>query len=255
MIETISAVLSGTAVGFILGMLGGGGSILATPLLLYVVGMPPHTAIGTGAFAVSASAYINLVTHAKKGHVRWRCALPFSVVGVLGAFVGSTIGKKVDSTALLFLFGLMMFAIGLLMLRPTRLRKPQLAAGSDNLPAIVGLAFLAGLASGFFGIGGGFLVVPGMIYATGMPMINAVGSSLLAVGSFGVATAINYSLSGLVDWSVGLKFVAGGIVGGTLGMALATHLASNKDTLKRCFAYLIFAVALYVLYRSGLDLL
>jgi uncharacterized membrane protein YfcA len=107
------------------------------------------------------------------------------------------------------------------------------------------------MASGFFGIGGGFLIVPGLMLATRMPMIKAVGSSLLAVGSFGLATAINYSLSGLVDWRIAGEFIAGGIVGGLAGMMLANRLSHSKDTLTRIFAALIFVVAAYVLYRSG----
>jgi uncharacterized membrane protein YfcA len=107
------------------------------------------------------------------------------------------------------------------------------------------------MASGFFGIGGGFLIVPGLMLATRMPMIKAVGSSLLAVGSFGLATAVNYALSGLVDWSIGGEFIAGGIVGGLVGMMVANRLSQEKDTLKRIFAVLIFVVAAYVLYRSG----
>jgi hypothetical protein len=111
------------------------------------------------------------------------------------------------------------------------------------------------MASGFFGIGGGFLIVPGLMLATRMPMIKAVGSSLLAVGSFGLATAVNYSFSGLVNWPVAGEFIAGGVVGGLLGMTLANRLSAQKNTLNRIFAVLIFAVAAYVLYRSGTTLM
>lgn len=107
------------------------------------------------------------------------------------------------------------------------------------------------MASGFFGIGGGFLIVPALILATGMPMINAIGSSLLAVGSFGLATALNYAASGLVDWPIAFEFIAGGVIGGILGMLLANRLSSGKNTLNRIFAGLIFVVAAYVLYRSA----
>ena len=113
------------------------------------------------------------------------------------------------------------------------------------------VAFAAGLAAGFFGIGGGFLIVPGLIFATGMPIINAIGSSLLSVGSFGLATAINYAFSGMVDWAIAGEFIAGGIIGGLLGMLLANRLATKGNVLNRIFAGLIFAVAGYVLYRSG----
>jgi uncharacterized protein len=111
-------------------------------------------------------------------------------------------------------------------------------------------ALIAGAASGFFGIGGGFLIVPGLIFATGMPMISAIGSSLFAVGSFGLATALNYARSGLIDWPVTAEFIGGGIAGGLAGMMLARRLAREKDLLRRIFAGLILAIAAYILYRS-----
>jgi uncharacterized membrane protein YfcA len=246
-------LLSGALVGFSLGLVGGGGSILATPLLLYVVGVSdPHIAIGTSALAVSVNAFANLVGHARSGNVRWRCALVFAGVGTLGALAGSSLGKLVDGERLLFLFGLLMLAVGALMLRPGR------SITSNERPANVrtcfftaAVAFATGMASGFFGIGGGFLIVPALILATGMPMINAIGSSLLAVGSFGLATALNYAASELVDWPVAFEFIAGGVLGGIAGMMLANRLSSGKNILTRIFAALIFVVAAYVLYRSA----
>jgi uncharacterized protein len=247
-----AALASGGLVGFSLGLVGGGGSILATPLLLYVVGVAqPHIAIGTGALAVSVNAFANFIGHARAGNVRWRCALVFAVVGTLGAFAGSSLGKLVDGNRLLFLFGLVMLAVGAMMLRPRRDNAaPERKTNLGTCRLTAGIAFLTGMASGFFGIGGGFLIVPGLMLATRMPIIEAVGSSLLAVGSFGLATAINYALSGLVDWPIAGEFIAGGIVGGFVGMVLANRLSRGKDTLKRIFAVLIFAVAVYVLYRS-----
>lgn len=95
------------------------------------------------------------------------------------------------------------------------------------------------------------MIVPALILATGMPIINAIGSSLLAVGSFGLATALNYAASGLVDWPVAFEFIAGGLAGGVAGMMLANRLSTGKNTLNRIFAGLIFVVAAYVLYRSA----
>ena len=248
-----SALASGGLVGFSLGLVGGGGSILATPLLLYVVGVTqPHIAIGTSALAVSVNAFANLIAHARSGNVRWRCAIIFAGAGTLGALAGSTLGKLVDGERLLFLFGLLMILVGLMMLRPRKAAAPseRLIDFKSSL-VTAAIAFAAGCTSGFFGIGGGFLIVPGLILATGMPMINAIGSSLLAVGSFGLATALNYAASGLVDWPVAFEFIAGGIIGGILGMMLANRLSAGKNTLNRIFAALIFLVAAYVLYHSA----
>ena len=216
----------------------------------------PHIAIGTGALAVSATAFINLASYARTGVVRWRYAAVFAVVGTLGAFAGSSVGKLVDGNRLLFLFGLVMLAVGAMMLRPrSETAAPEKDVNLKSCLLTAGIAFITGAASGFFGIGGGFLIVPGLLLATRMPMINAVGSSLLAVGCFGLATAINYAFSGLVDWLVAGQFIAGGIVGGLFGIALASRLSRGKDTLKRIFAGVIFAVAAYVLYRSGQAML
>mgnify|MGYP001047285100 CR=1 FL=1 len=247
------ALASGGLVGFSLGLVGGGGSILATPLLLYVVGVTqPHIAIGTSALAVSVNAFANLIGHAKSGNVRWRCAVIFAGVGTVGALAGSTLGKLVDGERLLFLFGLLMIVVGAVMLRPKpKIASPEKPVDLRTCLTTAAIAFVAGMASGFFGIGGGFLIVPGLMLATGMPMINAIGSSLLAVGSFGLATALNYAISGLVDWPIAFEFIVGGIIGGVIGMMLANRLASGKDTLNRLFAGLIFAVAAYVLYRSA----
>ena len=185
MMPAVVSILCGSLVGFALGLIGGGGSILATPLLLYVVGIAqPHIAIGTGAVAVAVAALTNFAGHAAAGNVRWRNAAIFAAVGVAGALAGSTLGKAFDGQKLLFLFGLLMVVVGVLMLRSRDVPKPAYETRSDG--AVAGLALAAGTASGFFGIGGGFLIVPCLLFATRMPMIDAVGSSLLAVSAFSV---------------------------------------------------------------------
>jgi uncharacterized membrane protein YfcA len=112
-------------------------------------------------------------------------------------------------------------------------------------------AGIVGMLSGFFGIGGGFLIVPGLVFATGMPMLAAIGSSLFSVGTFGLTTAVNYARSGLLDWTVAVLYIAGGIAGGVIGARLATHLGKNsKGTLNLIFAALVAVVALYMIYRN-----
>lgn len=214
--QNVLAVLSGSAVGFSLGLIGGGGSILAVPLLLYVVGIgDAHVAIGTSALAVSANAFGNLIGHSRAGNVKWPCAATFAGAGIAGAAIGSSLGKLVDGQKLLFLFALAMIAVGAAMLRP------RAAAGDPGVritPAIaVGLivvSVIVGAFSGFFGIGGGFLIVPGIMLGSGMAILSAIGSSLLSVGAFGLTTAINYAISGLIDWKVAALFIIGGLVGG-----------------------------------------
>ena len=255
MLQSILAVLSGGVVGFTLGLIGGGGSIMATPLLLYVVGLQPHVAIGTGALAVSVNAFANFAGHARAGNVRWRDAAIFAAVGMAGALIGSWFGKSFDGQRLLFLFALLMVAVGVLMLRKGS-AKPSAPATEAHDPAgrvmlVAACALGVGLLSGFFGIGGGFLIVPGLLFSTGMPMLFAVGSSLLAVGAFGLTTAVSYASSGLIDWVVAAEYVVGGLAGGYLGMQLACRLGTGKATLNRIFAGLVFVVAFYMLYRNA----
>ena len=119
-LSLILAVGSGGVIGLILGLVGGGGSILAVPLLVYVVGVPSaHVAIGTAAIAVALNAGFSLVAHARLGTVKWRCALVFAAAGILGSLLGAEIGKAIDGQRLLALFGLVMVAVGLSMLRPS----------------------------------------------------------------------------------------------------------------------------------------
>src|ERR1700730_7993593 len=200
MISAMQGVLglaSGALVGFSLGLVGGGGSILAVPLMVYVVGVPDaHVAIGTSAIAVAANAAVNLSNHARGGTVRWSCALTFAAAGIIGAFIGSTFGKMLDGQKLLALFALLMLVIAVLMLKTrSRVGLADVQMDWSNMPAIVGLGLATGMLSGFFGIGGGFLIVPALMLATGMSIINAVSSSLVAVTAFGLTTAASYAWS------------------------------------------------------------
>jgi len=117
------------------------------------------------------------------------------------------------------------------------------------------IGFLVGAFSGFFGIGGGFLIVPGIMLGSGMPILNAIGSSLLPVGAFGLTTAINYAFSGLIDGTIAALFIAGGLAGGIFGMRAAIRLAANRRMLTSTFAGVIFAVAIYMLARIAPSIL
>lgn len=256
MLHDLLAVASGSLVGFTLGLIGGGGSILAVPLLVYVVGVPsPHVAIGTSAIAVAASAAINLAGHARAQTVKWPCALVFAASGIVGAALGAQFGKMIDGARLLALFGALMVVIGVLMLKPRRGgSNPDVKLDAESLttllPWLIGGGLIVGALSGFFGIGGGFVIVPGLIAATAMPLINAIGSSLVSVTAFGLTTAASYAWSGLVDWPLALMFIAGGAVGGLAGTRLARHLSSHKNALTRIFSGIVVAVGLYVIARS-----
>ena len=254
-ISTIQSVLglaSGMLVGFSLGLVGGGGSILAVPLMVYVVGVPDaHVAIGTSAVAVAANAAMNLSNHARGGSVRWSCALVFAGAGIAGAFAGSIAGKMIDGQKLLALFALLMLVIAALMLKTrSRIGVADARMSWDNTPAVVGLGLATGTLAGFFGIGGGFLIVPALMLATGMSIMNAISSSLVAVTAFGLTTAASYAWSGLISWQLAGLFVAGGLAGGLIGTRSAQLLAGRRGALNIVFAVVIIAVALYMLARN-----
>ena len=249
---------SGAVVGLTLGLIGGGGSVLAVPLLVYLVGVPSaHVAIGSSAVAVALNAAWGLLSHARLGTVKWPCAIVFTAAGVAGAFARASLGKQLDGTELLALFGLVMIAIGVYMLT----FKPKLTVhyvkltrenAAHLLPRLLAIGTGVGLLSGFFGIGGGFLIVPGLVLATGMALQNAIGTSLFAVTTFGLATATSYTSSGLVDWRLAALVVAGGIAGTLIGTRANVRLATHRRALAVTFASVVIGVGLYVV-ASGVT--
>ena len=248
----IATLISGGAIGLILGLVGGGGSILAVPLLVYVVGIgSTHAAIGTAAVAVSASAMASLVGHARAGNVKWRCASVFALAGVVGAAIGAELGKAFDGQRLLTLFGLLMIGVGISMLRKrSTILAPDVRLTRTSarvlLPRLIPIGLLTGLAAGFFGIGGGFLIVPGLMLAAAMPLRYAVGSSLMVVTALGLTTAGSYAISGLVDWLITGLLVAGGILGTMSGIVINKKLGAREGVLERGFAILVIAIGAYV---------
>ncbi|MBX7460071.1 sulfite exporter TauE/SafE family protein [Qipengyuania huizhouensis] len=244
----LPALLSGALIGFVLALVGGGGSILAVPLLVYFVGVgQPHMAIGTAAVAVALNAATGLAGHARAGNVRWACAASFALAGVIGAALGAEAGKAFDGDKLLALFGLLMVVVGALMLRKrTGGENPDVRMTRETarplLGRIIPTGLGVGLMAGFFGIGGGFLIVPGLVFATAMPISLAIGSSLLVVTALGATTAASYALSGLVDWVLIGWMLAGGIAGTLLGRMAGKRLAGRKRTLEIGFAVMVIAI-------------
>ncbi|MBY5410522.1 sulfite exporter TauE/SafE family protein [Rhizobium leguminosarum] len=240
--------LSGALVGFTLALLGGGGSILAVPLLVRAVGLTDaHTAIATSAVAVAANALISLVMHARRGTVIWGYAGLYCATGMVGALLGASIGKVLDGNRLLLYFSGLMIAIAILMLRRISVASENTCVfESRNTTKVLAIGGGSGIVSGFFGIGGGFLIVPGLVFSTGMPTINAVSTSLVAIVTFGSTTAATYSISGLVDWPLAAVFIAGGAFGAVLGCNLGQRLRPYQSVLNRLFAgvVLIFGIAM-----------
>lgn len=249
----LATFAAGGLIGFVLGLVGGGGSILAVPLLIYLVGVDStHIAIGTAAVAVAVNAAFGFLTHARKGNVKWACAGVFALAAVLGAALGAELGKAMDGARLLALFALLMVGVGLNTMRKRKtardadVRLDRSTAGT-LLPKLIPTGFGVGGFSGFFGIGGGFLIVPGLTAATAMPISIAIGSSLLVVAAVGATTAISYSISGLVNWELVSVLFAGGIVGALTGNRLLLSLSDKSRLLELGFGALVIAVGTAIL--------
>ena len=250
---SLLVILGGAVVGFLLAVFGGGGSVLAAPVLLYLGGVTDaHVAIGTASAAVAANALFNLLGHWRGGQIKWPCATVFAIAGLAGSYAGSSLAKLVSGQHLLLAFALAMAAIGVSMLRKPRSEgDPDVHISLKLVLRLAPLGLLTGLAAGFFGIGGGFLIVPGLMLATGMTMANATASSLLSVSLFGAATSANYAASGLVDWPLAGLLLAGGMMGGIAGLFAARALATRIRLARTLFAILIIAVAAYVAWRRS----
>ena len=244
----MTALASGAIIGIFLGTFGGGGSVLAVPLLLFLVGVKdPHMAIGTSAAAVAAIALFNLMGHWRGGNVKWPCAIMFAVSGFAGSIIGSTIAKRIDGGVLMIGFAIAMAVIGLSMFRkPKSSGNPDAALDMKMALKLVPLGIIVGLAAGFFGIGGGFLIVPGLMMASGMTLSNATASSLISVAIFGAATSANYALDGWVDLRLAGLLLAGGMAGGLVGIQIAKLLKTRVSLARKAFAALILIVAGYV---------
>jgi uncharacterized membrane protein YfcA len=247
------ASVSGVSIGFALGLVGGGAGMLSVPLLLYFVKVDdPHVAIGTTAAAIALTALVNLVSYARAGLVRWRTGAVFAAAGVSGAFAGSRWSLHIDGGAVLLLLAAIVAVVAVLMFS-----RPPAALGAALEPAPPGSGFAtagAGVAvggvAGFFGVSGGFLSVPALHFIARVPMLEAVASSLVSVVVFGGTTAANYAMAGKVSVPLALALVAGGIVGGQLGMRSAKAMAVKGPALRRIFAAMLLAIAAYIAYRS-----
>ena len=247
-VQVALGLLSGSFVGFSLGLVGGGGSILAVPLMVYVVGVAsPHAAIGTSAIGVAANAAVNLANHARSGHVKWPCAAVFAGAGVAGAFGGSTLGKMLDGQRLLLAFALLMLIVGALMLRK-RGGHGDIAVtlNRNNFPMLAVLGLCTGVLSGFFGIGGRAGPYAGHWHAD-PECHRIVARCRNGIRPHDGGELRLFRLCRLAPCA---PVCRRGVVGGLLGARLAKSLSNKRTALNNVFAGLIFGVSIYMIIRS-----
>ena len=244
------AIPLGLAIGLSLGALGGGGSILTVPALVYVLDQDPRSATTGSLLIVGITALTGMLAHARAGRVRVAQGLVFGALGVAGSWAGSRLSTAVPPQVLLSAFAALMLVVAVIMLRRSRNGRSDAGSGERKRPvAVVLTATAVGLLTGFFGVGGGFAVVPALVLSLGFSMPVAVGTSLLVI-AINSATALVARLgSGVdLDWPLLAVFTAAAIAGSLLGGRVASRV--RPATLTRAFAVLLAVVAVYTAVRS-----
>ena len=234
-------------VGVSLGLLGGGGSILTVPLLVYVTGLPTQEAIATSLVVVGVTSAVGALGHARAGRVRGRTGLLFGAAGLAGAFAGGLVGGHLPGTVLLVAFAAMMLATSAAMLRGRGAAAP--ARGGD-VPVGRALAFglAVGLVTGLVGAGGGFLVVPALALLGGLPMGAAVGTSLLVIAMNTAGGAAGYLSSTSLAWGLVGAVTLAAVLGSLVGGRLASRVP--EQGLRRGFGWFVLLMGGVVLSQQ-----
>jgi uncharacterized membrane protein YfcA len=238
-----------TLIGLSLGLLGGGGSILTVPIFVYVLGFEAKTAIAMSLAVVGATSAVGAVGHWRAGNVNMRVAAIFGVFAMGGTYLGARLAVYFSGAAQLTLFAAVMLAAAWFMFRPPRLRD----AGAENPPpmslvliVVEGLA--VGVLTGLVGVGGGFLIVPALVLLGGVPMKEAVGTSLLVIALKSAAGFAGYLGQVEVDWPFMSLFTLMAV----LGIALGTYLVRfvPQHALRRAFAVFLVLMGSLILYQN-----
>ena len=245
----IGLILSGL-IGLSLGLIGGGGSIITVPVLVYVLGVEAHEAVGMSLAVVGGTSLVGSFLHRRRGNLQLKTGLTFGVSGILGAFAGSPLTKLLSPPALLMTFALLMLFIGVLMLR----RKPRTetdSLDSHEKPSVwkaLLAGFGVGVLTGFLGVGGGFLIVPALVMFGGLSMKESVGTSLFVIFLNCVAGFIGHASQNHFDWKL-TGMVTALAITGTIGGTLLSHkLAAAK--LQKGFAFFVLVVAAFLMAKN-----
>ncbi|MBF5031959.1 MULTISPECIES: sulfite exporter TauE/SafE family protein [unclassified Micromonospora] len=246
---TLVLTLAGAVlIGVTLGLLGGGGSILAVPLLVYVADLPAKEAIATSLLVVGVTSAVAVLPHARANRVRWRTGLIFGVAGMTGAYAGGRLAEFVPAGVLLTGFALMMLATAVAMLRGRRSTEGRPVPHELPMLRVVGDGVVVGLVTGLVGAGGGFLVVPALALLGGLPMPVAVGTSLVVIAMKSFAGLAGYLSSVQIHWGLAAGVTAAAVVGSLLGGRLAGRIPA--DLLRRVFGWFVVVMGVFVLAQQ-----
>lgn len=238
-------------VGVVLGLLGGGGSILMVPLLVYVTGLDTKEAIATSLLVVGVTSATGAFAHARAGRVRWRTGAVFGAAGMAGAYVGGRVSEFVPGTVLLVGFAVMMAVTALAMLRGRRELDPDKVRHQLPVARVVLDGAVVGLVTGLVGAGGGFLVVPALALLGGLPMPVAVGTSLVVIAMKSGAGLAGYLSSVSIDWPLAAAVTAAAVAGSLLGGPLAGRV--DPDRLRQAFGWFVLVMAAFVGLQEAPD--
>jgi uncharacterized protein len=246
---TLAIVLAlSLLIGVSLGVLGGGGSILTVPILVYVAGMDPKEAIAASLFVVGVTSAAGAISHARGGRVRWRTGLLFGAAGLVGAFLGGVLGGHLPGELLLVAFALMMVATSIAMIRG---RKVDESKRHSDVPVFRVLldGLVVGLVTGLVGAGGGFLVVPALALLGGLPMAVAVGTSLLVIAMKSLGGLAGYLSAVSLDWGLVTAVTVAAVLGSVVGGRLAGRIPENA--LRKGFGWFVLVMGAFVLVQQA----
>ena len=241
----------GLAIGLSLGMIGGGGSILAVPVLVYILGEPVKEATTVSLAIVGTTALAGVLARWRSECVAWRIAIPFGLAGAVGTLAGTALNRRASSTSILFLFALVMLAAawGMFRSRPGNDDDETLDAARVALSRLLPAGLIVGVLTGFFGVGGGFVIVPALVLLIGLPLRAAVGTSLAAIVIISAAALAAHINSATINWTIATSFTAAAIVGAVGGTRLADHVSTAR--LNQLFAGLVVLVAIFLLAKNA----
>jgi uncharacterized membrane protein YfcA len=230
----------GTLIGLALGALGGGGSILTVPILVYLLHLDTHIAVAASLVIVGINALLGILLHYRAGHVRLKASLLFGIYGIVASYIGARISSLLPGAILLILFGLLMLVIALLMLRPKEQMRPPYRSWWMTLLGGLGVGFL----TGFLGVGGGFLIVPALVLLLGMSMPDAVGSSLVVITLNSISGLLGHLNNGSLPWILIGLFTLAGLLGLLIGTRLTKILPAMR--LRQIFASFVLILGIVV---------
>jgi len=236
----------GFGIGLSLGLLGGGGSLLTVPALVYLVGQTPQAAMTTSLAIVGANSAIGALFHRAQGTLDWKVAFTFGGAGILISYLSANLASHLPSAVLLVAFALLMLAIGIMFL--LRANESDMAYSPKPLTLVLASGAGVGLLTGVLGVGGGFLVVPALVMLVGLPVQMAVGTSLVVIAMNSTAGFLGHAGNGTFDLILTLIFASAGLIGTFAGAKLSSRISSSK--LQKAFAWFVIALASFLLYDN-----